>query len=195
MPTLSLITQDADSRGSGQGPGGKASLVTLCCAQQGDELADQVLRYRSQARPTRKPRSAGRRPAAPSPHQPCLDSPGDQVVHSAHSGLRNWQPQILSPQWLARLHNRLSDGAGLYKFCRVLALLPMGSVPVFCRGVARQAAVALGARTGRAPLALPRPRALRRARPSRHPSVLSRSGHLSCQPGAPRAASSPPSAP
>ncbi|CAK0784157.1 hypothetical protein CVIRNUC_007360 [Coccomyxa viridis] len=57
----------------------------MLLGQQGDELADQVLRYRSQARPTRKPRSAGRRPAVPSPHQPCLDSPGDQGSRKASS--------------------------------------------------------------------------------------------------------------
>lgn len=50
----------------------------LC--QQGADLADQVLQYRSQAHPPRKPRSAGRRPAVPSP-QPCLTIPEDQARH------------------------------------------------------------------------------------------------------------------
>ena len=167
----------------------------MCWVQQGDELADQVLRYRSQTRPTRKPRSAGRCPAVPSPHQPCLDSPGDQVVHPAQA------IQMLAAQVLAHVsspaahHQCLSNCAGKYLFCRLRELLLEGRVPMHCRGVARQAVVARGVRTERAHLALPRQKALRRARPSRRPSAPLRSGHLSCQPGAPRAASSPPSAP
>ena len=56
---------------------------TLC--QQGANLADRVLQYRSQAHPLRKPRSAGRRPAVPSPHQPCLVIPEDQASHLLNS--------------------------------------------------------------------------------------------------------------
>ena len=81
--------------------------MTLCRVEQGDELADQVLRYRSQARPTRKPRSAGRRPAVPSPHQPCLDSPGDQVVCPASAEIRDWQPQFIDH--ISSLHHIKDD--------------------------------------------------------------------------------------
>ena len=54
-------------------------LVDNARCQQGAHLADQVLQYRSQAHLLRKPRSAGRRPAIPSPHQPCLAIPEDQA--------------------------------------------------------------------------------------------------------------------
>lgn len=55
-------------------------MANAMVCQQGADLADQVLQYHSQAQPPKKPRSASRRNSIPSPHQPCLDSPGDQVA-------------------------------------------------------------------------------------------------------------------
>ncbi len=58
----------------------RSFMANAMVCQQGADLADQVLQYHSQAQPPKKPRSASRRNSIPSPHQPCLDSPGDQVA-------------------------------------------------------------------------------------------------------------------